>query len=71
MFSNLFSLSSEKEIEINFLSEQGVENSGWGFGLPYCYFPDLYNLKWTARVSCENASPAKVEKSILIKCPDE
>jgi len=71
MFSNLFSLSSEKEIEIHYLSEQGVENTGWGFGLPYCYVPDLYDLKWTARVSCENASPAEVEKSILIECPDE
>jgi hypothetical protein len=68
MFSSIFSLSPEKEKKIHFLSEQGVKNTGWGFGLPYCYVPYLYDLKWTAKVSCETASPTEVEKPILIEC---
>lgn len=71
MFSSIFSLSPEKEKKIHFLSEEGVKNTGWGFGLPYCYVPYLYDLKWTAKISCENASPKEIEKSISIECLDK
>jgi hypothetical protein len=71
IFSDTFSLSPEKEVKIHFLSEKGVKNTGWGFGLPYCYVPYVYDLKWTVKVRCENASPVEIENPILVECKDE